>query len=113
MMRPARDAARKLADEGVEAEVIDLLTISPLDSSLVSGSVNKTGRAVVIHEAPCSFGVGAEIVARIMEEAFFHLEAPIERVTGADIIIPMFSREKYYLPDTGRIVDAARKVLSV
>ena len=114
MMRPAMDAARKLSeDEGIEAEVIDLLTISPLDSSVVSESVKKTGRAVVIHEAPRSFGVGAEIVARVMEDAFFHLEAPIERVTGADIIIPMFSREKYYLPDTARIVDAARKVLDV
>jgi pyruvate dehydrogenase E1 component beta subunit len=91
--------------------VIDLLTISPLDGTLIGESVKKSGRAVVVHEAPRSFGPGAEIVSRIMEASFYYLEAPVERVTGADVIIPMFSREKYYLPDTARILDAARKAL--
>jgi pyruvate dehydrogenase E1 component beta subunit len=114
MMRPALEAARTLSEEdGVEAEVIDLLTISPLDDRPFVTSVKKTGRAVVIHEAPRSFGAGAEIVSRIMEKAFYYLEAPIARVTGFDINIPLFSREAHYLPNAGRIVRAARKTLSI
>ena len=113
MLRPTLEAAQILAEkDGVEAEVIDLLTISPLDSTLIAESVKKTGRAVVIHEAPRSFGPGAEIIARIMEASFYYLEVPIERVTGADIIIPLFSRERLYLPDADRIIDAARKVMA-
>ena len=112
MLRPTLEAADELARrDGIEAEVIDLLTISPLDGTLIGESVKKSGRAVVVHEAPRSFGPGAEIVSRIMEASFYYLEAPVERVTGADVIIPMFSREKYYLPDTARILDAARKAL--
>jgi pyruvate dehydrogenase E1 component beta subunit len=113
MMRPTLQAADELKNtDGVEAEVIDLLTISPLDEEILIQSVKKTGRAVVIHEAPRSFGAGAEIVSRLMEKAFYYLEAPIERVTGFDIVIPMFSREKAYLPSTERILRAARKVLA-
>ena len=113
MLRPTMEAADRLAEEkGAEAEVIDLLTISPLDSTLIAESAKKTGRVVVVHEAPRSFGPGAEIIARIMEEAFYYLEVPIERVTGADIIIPLFSREKLYLPDADRVLDSARKVLA-
>ncbi len=113
MMRPTLEAALILQDKGgVEAEVIDLLTLSPLDDSLFIQSIQKTGKAVVIHEAPGSFGPGAEIVSRIMEKAFFYLEVPIERVTGYDIIIPLFSRENSYIPSTQRIVRAAKKVLS-
>jgi len=113
MMRPALQAADELKNnEGVEAEVIDLLTISPLDETILIQSVKKTGRAVVVHEAPRSFGAGAEIVARLMEKAFYYLEAPIERVTGFDVIIPLFSREKAYLPSTERILRAAKKVLA-
>jgi pyruvate dehydrogenase E1 component beta subunit len=112
MLRPTLEAADELARrDGIEAEVIDLLTISPLDGTLIGESVKKSGRAVVVHEAPRSFGPGAEIVSRIMEASFYYLEAPVERVTGADVIIPMFSREKYYLPDTARILDAARRAL--
>ena len=113
MMRPTLEAAAELKDkDGLEAEVIDLLTISPLDEEILVQSVKKTGRVVVIHEAPRSFGPGAEIASRLMEKAFYHLEAPIERVAGFDIIIPMFSREKAYLPSTKRILSAARKVLA-
>jgi len=112
MVRPALEAAELLYQEdSIEAEVIDLLTLSPLDESLMVASVKKTGRAVVVHEAPRSFGPGAEIVTRLMEGAFYYLEAPIERVTGFDIIIPYFSREKSYLPNPERIVAAARKAL--
>ncbi len=112
MMRPTLEAASMLKEkDGVDAEVIDLLTVSPLDDELFVQSVIKTGRAVVIHEAPRSFGPGAEIVSRIMEKAFYYLEAPIERVTGYDVIIPMFSRENAYIPDAQRILRGARKVL--
>jgi pyruvate dehydrogenase E1 component beta subunit len=112
MMRPALEAAEELKKkDGVEAEVIDLLTIAPLDDELFAKSVLKTGRAVVIHEAPRSYGPGAEVVARLMEKSFYHLEVPIERVTGFDIVIPLFSREKAYLPHAQRIVRAARKAL--
>ncbi len=112
MLRPTLEAADVLQEkQGVKAEVIDLLTISPFDDDILVQSVQKTGRAVIVHEAPRSFGAGAEIVSRLMEKAFFYLEAPIERVTGFDIIIPYFAREKEYLPSVRRIVDAAGRTL--
>jgi pyruvate dehydrogenase E1 component beta subunit len=113
MMRPTLEAAQQLQDkDGIAAEVIDLLTISPLDEEILVRSAKKTGRVVVVHEAPRSFGPGAEVVSRLMEKAFYFLEAPIERITGYDIVIPLFSREKSYLPGTKRILRAARKVLA-
>lgn len=113
MLRPTLEAADELQQsDGVEAEVIDLLTISPLDSDLLVASVKKTGRVVIVHEAPQSFGAGAEIASRLMEGAFYYLEAPIERVAGFDLIIPYFSREKQYLPGVQRIVAAARRTLT-
>ena len=112
MLRPTLTAAQVLEErDGVQAEVIDLLTIAPLNDTLLTESVRKTGRAVVVHEAPRSFGPGAEIVSRLVEHAFFYLESPIERVTGFDTIIPYFSREKHYLPGVDRIVDAVRRTL--
>jgi pyruvate dehydrogenase E1 component beta subunit len=114
MMRPTLAAAATLKEKsGIDAEVIDLLTISPLDDALFVQSVLKTGRAVVVHEAPRSFGPAGEIFARLMEKAFYYLEAPIERVTGFDVVMPLFSREKAYLPDEQRILSAAHKVLAV
>jgi pyruvate dehydrogenase E1 component beta subunit len=113
MMRPTLEAAETLKDkDGVGAEVIDLLTVSPLDDEIYVTSVLKTGRAVIIHEAPRSFGPGAEIVSRLMEKAFYYLEVPIERVTGYDVIIPLFNRERAYLPNEQRILRAARKALN-
>ena len=104
MMRPALEAAGHLQDkDGLAADVIDLLTISPLSEELLVESVKKTGRAVVVHEAPRSFGPGAEIIARLMAKAFFYLEAPIERVTGYDTVMPLFNREKAYMPTSERI----------
>lgn len=114
MMRPTLEAATELQEkDGIEAEVIDLLTISPLDEELFVQSVQKTGHAMVVHEAPRSFGPGAEVVSRLVEKAFYYLEAPIARVTGFDVIIPLFAREKAYLPGAQRIANAARKMLSV
>jgi pyruvate dehydrogenase E1 component beta subunit len=113
MLRPTLEAAEELKrKQGVEAEVIDLLTVSPLDDSLLVQSAKKTGRVAVVHEAPRSFGPGAEIVARLVEKAFYFLEAPVARVTGYDVVIPLFSREKYYLPDVSKIVGAARTLLA-
>lgn len=112
MIRPTLEAAEVLRDkDGVEAEVIDLLTISPFDEEILVQSVQKTGRAVVVHEAPRSFGPGAEIVVRLVEKAFFYLQAPIERVAGFDIVIPLFAREKSYIPSVERIVAAAGRTL--
>jgi pyruvate dehydrogenase E1 component beta subunit len=112
MMRPTLEAAEILEEkEAVKAEVVDLLTLSPLDDSLFTESVRKTGRAVIIHEAPRSFGPGAEIVAKLVDKSFYYLEAPIARVAGFDVVIPLFSRESHYIPDARRIVRAARNVL--
>jgi pyruvate dehydrogenase E1 component beta subunit len=114
MMRPTLEAASILREkEGVEPELIDLLTVSPLDDTEIVASVKKTGRAVVVHEAPRSFGPAAEVVSRLVEKAFFYMEAPIARVTGFDVVIPLFSKEKAYLPSAERILRGARKVLSI
>lgn len=114
MMRPTMEAAERLEEEdGIKAEVIDLLTISPLDDTLFTESVRKTGRAVIVHEAHRSFGPGAEMIARILEKSFWYLEAPIKRVTGFDVLVPLFAREQAYLPDADRVLRAARETLSV
>ncbi len=113
MLRVAREATQVLHDEdGAEAEVIDLLTISPLDRETLVASVQKTGRAVVVHEAPKSFGAGAEIAASIMEGAFLSLEAPIRRVAAYDVSFVGFARERATVPDVARVVAACRETLS-
>jgi pyruvate dehydrogenase E1 component beta subunit len=113
MIRPTLTAAEELSSKhGVEADVVDLLTLSPLDDSLLAASARKTGRVAIVHEAPRSFGPGAEIVARLVEKAFFFLEVPVARVTGYDVIIPAFSREMHYLPGVSRIVQAAKKLIA-
>lgn len=112
MLRPTMEAATRLSEEeNVEAEVIDVLTISPLDEDLFLESVRKTGRAVIVHEAPKSFGPGAEILSRIVEKAFLYLEAPVFRVSGFDVPTPYFAREHLYLPNVERILHAARTTL--
>lgn len=112
MLQPTLEAADTLEEEdGVSVEVIDLLTISPLDHETFAESVRKTGRAVIVNEAPRSFGAAAEITARLVEKSFWHLEAPVERVTGFDVIVPFFAYEDVYLPGAKRIVNAARKAL--
>ena len=113
MLRPALEAVAEVKQkDGVECRRLDLLTLSPLDDELLAASARKTGRVVIVHEAPRSFGPGAEVVARLVEKSFFHLEAPVVRVTGYDVVIPLFSREKHYLPGAPRILQAARTVLS-
>ncbi len=113
MMRPTLEAADELNDDDqVSAEVIDLLCVSPMDTETIAQSVSKTGRAVVIHEGPRTCGVGAEVVARLMEQSFFHLEAPIRRITGYDVHFPYFARERAFLPNPERIKHAVRETLA-
>jgi pyruvate dehydrogenase E1 component beta subunit len=113
MLRVAREAADTLAEEdGVQCEVIDLLTISPLDRETLVASVGRTGRAVIVHEAARSFGPGAEIAASIMDGAFLSLEAPIARVAAWDVPFPGFAREKASVPDLARVLAAARETLA-
>jgi pyruvate/2-oxoglutarate/acetoin dehydrogenase E1 component len=88
---------------GRDIELIDLRTINPFDMETVAVSVRKTGRAVIVHEAPMSCGIGAELSARIMEQCFLHLEAPVQRVTGFDTIMPYYKLELDYMPDAERI----------
>jgi pyruvate dehydrogenase E1 component beta subunit len=113
MVRVAREAAEILAaEDGAECEVIDLLTLSPLDRATLVASVQRTGRAVVVHEAPRSFGPGAEIAASIMEGAFLSLEAPVRRVTAWDLSFVGFARERAHIPDVARVVAACRDTLA-
>ncbi|HET6212563.1 MAG TPA: alpha-ketoacid dehydrogenase subunit beta [Micromonosporaceae bacterium] len=106
MVRTALDAATAAAEDGRDLEVIDLRTLSPLDLAPVYESVRRTGRCVVVHEAPGNLGLGAEIAARVTEECFYSLEAPVLRVTGFDTPYPASRLEEEYLPDLDRVLDA-------
>ncbi len=105
-------AAETLAAQGVEAEVIDLRTLSPFDADAIIASVERTGRAVVVHEAPRTAGLGAEIVATINDRALLSLEAPVARVTGYDVPIPPALLEDYYLPTPVRVVEAVHTTMN-
>ncbi|GIX34781.1 MAG: 2-oxoisovalerate dehydrogenase subunit beta [Lysobacteraceae bacterium] len=105
------EAADRLADEGIHAEVIDVATLRPLDFDTIRDSVRKTGRCVIVHEAPRTGGFGAEIAARLAEESMYDLKAPVERVTGWDTHIPLYRMEMSYLPSVARIVAAARRTI--
>ncbi len=109
MMRPSIDAAEKLKEK-TSCEVIDLRTLKPLDNQTIFESVKKTGRAVIVQEAPRNCGFAAEISARIMENLLLSLKAPVERVTGFDTPMPLFKLENYYLPNVNRIVKAVERV---
>jgi len=113
MMRPVLEAAEDLREiHSIEPEVIDLLSISPMDTETIVESVAKTGRCVIVHEGPRSCGVASEIIARINEHAFEHLLAPVKRVTGYDIHFPYFQTEDHYLPDPDTVIEAVREVLA-
>ncbi len=111
MTRVCHDAAEVLAVQGISAEVVDLRSLNPLDRDTFIGSVVKTGRAVVVHEAPKTNGFGAEIVAQINEHALMHLEAPVQRVCGFDTVFPLAHLEKLYLPNRDRVVAAAKQTM--
>ena len=112
MVTRCLEASDVLAAEGVDTRVVDLRSLSPLDLDLIGRCVRETGRVVVVHEAPRTLGLGAEIAARVMEEAFDHLEAPVARVTGWDTPYPPASLEAHYLPSVERIADAVRRTVS-
>ena len=112
MTRETLGAADALSAERISAEVIDVATLKPLDSDSVLASVAKTGRCLIIHEAPLTGGFGAEIVARIAERGLVSLLAPIERVTGWDTVMPLPRLEQQYLPGEARILAAARRILA-
>jgi pyruvate dehydrogenase E1 component beta subunit len=111
MTRPTLEAAENLAGEGVDAEVVDLRTVSPLDRETIVESFKKTGRAVVVHEAPKTGGLAGEITATIQEEALLYQEAPVERVTGFDTPFPLYALEDYYLPNATRVEEGIRNAV--
>ena len=106
MVRTCLDAATAAAADGRSLEVIDMRTLSPLDMDPVYDSVRRTGRLVVVHEAPSNVGLGAEIATRVMQECFYSLEAPVLRVTGYNTPYPQSRLEEEYLPDLDRVLDA-------
>jgi 2-oxoisovalerate dehydrogenase E1 component beta subunit len=112
MVARCLEAAGALAGEGIRARVVDLRCLAPLDIDLIGHCARETGRVVVVHEAPRTLGMGAEIAALVMEEAFDHLEAPVARVTGWDVPYPPAALEQRYLPSVGRISAAVRRTVS-
>jgi 2-oxoisovalerate dehydrogenase E1 component beta subunit len=112
MMRETLAAAEALAGEGISASVIDVCTLKPLDTATILESVRLTGRLVIVHEAARSAGFGAEVAASVAEAGLFDLKAPIVRVTGWDTVMPLPRHEAAYLPDTARVIDAVRRVMT-
>ena len=112
MVKVALDAATAAEEDGRHLEVIDLRTLSPLDSGTVVESVRRTGRLVVVHEAPTTLGMGSELAARVTEQAFYSLEAPVLRVGGFDTPYPPSRLEEDFLPDLDRVLDAVDRSLA-
>ncbi len=112
MVRTALDAADAAADEGWSLEIVDLRSLAPLDTETMVASVQRTGRAVVVHEAAQTLGMGAETAARIQQGAFYHLEAPVLRATGFDTPYPPAKLEEFWLPDVDRILDRVEQALA-
>ncbi|WP_267641656.1 alpha-ketoacid dehydrogenase subunit beta [Haloarchaeobius amylolyticus] len=112
MTRPTMEAAEELAEEdGIDVEVVDIRSISPLDEETIVESFKKTGRAAVVHEAPKSGGLGGEIATIIQEEALLYQEAPVKRITGFDTPFPLYALEDYYLPEPARIKKGIREAM--
>ena len=112
LVRTCVEAAVAAREDGRSVDVIDLRSLSPLDIGTVVASVRKTGRCVVVHEAPVTAGLGAEIAARVTQECFYHLEAPVLRVGGFSTPYPPSRLEEYYLPDLDRVLDAVDRVFA-
>jgi len=111
MVKTCLQAAEAAVEDGRHLEVVDLRTIAPLDLATIFASVRKTRRAVVVHEAPLSLGPGSELAARVTEECFYHLEAPVLRVAGFDTPYPPSRMEEEYLPDLDRVLDGVDRVM--
>ena len=112
MVRIVETVAEEAETENIDIEIIDLRTLSPLDKDTIIASVEKTGRAMVVHEAPKTCGLGAEITALINEKALLNLNAPVLRVTGQDITVPLARGEDYYIPSTTRILQGLKKTIN-
>jgi 2-oxoisovalerate dehydrogenase E1 component beta subunit len=112
MVKTCMQAAQAAAEEGKSLEVVDLRSLSPLDVETVTKSVEKTGRVVVVHEAPTFLGMGAEVAATIQEQCFYHLEAPVLRVGGYNLPYPPSKLEEEFLPDLDRVLDAVDRSLA-
>jgi 2-oxoisovalerate dehydrogenase E1 component subunit beta len=111
MMKETRAAAEQLAAAGTSVEVVDVRSLVPLDLPAIGESVRRTGRAVIVHEAPRTAGFAAEIAASVQEECLYHLEAPVLRVTGWDVVVPLKRAEHHHIPSVSRIVAGVRRVL--
>ncbi len=112
MVRVVETVSEEAEKENIDIEIIDLRTLSPLDKDTIITSVEKTGRALVVHEAPKTCGLGAEIVALINEKALLSLNAPVLRVTGQDITVPLAKGEDYYIPSVDRILQGLKKIIN-
>lgn len=112
MLKETLEAAEQISTEGIEAEVIDVATLKPLDSATILESVGRTGRLVIIHEAPLTCGYGAEVAARVAGAGLMSLLAPIERVAGYDTVMPYPRSEAWYMPSVQKVTAAARRVMA-
>ena len=112
MVKTCLDAAAAAAEEGRSLEVVDLRSLSPLDLATVVTSARKTGRVVTVHEAPTNLGLGSELAARLTEQCFYSLEAPVLRVGGFDMPYPPSRLEEEYLPDLDRVLDVVDRSLA-
>ncbi|HBZ10055.1 MAG TPA: alpha-ketoacid dehydrogenase subunit beta [Bacillus bacterium] len=112
MVPIAAQAAEKMKGKGVHCDVLDLRTLYPLDRDMIAESVQKTGRAVIVHEAHATSGLGTEIIALINDTSFLYLKSPVERITGFDVPVPFYSLEQHYLPTTDRVAKAIEKTVN-
>jgi pyruvate dehydrogenase E1 component beta subunit len=112
MVRTCAEAAVAAREDGRSLDVIDLRSLSPLDLGTIVASVRRTGRCVIVHEAPVTGGIGAEIAARVTEECFYQLEAPVLRVGGFSTPYPPSRLEEHYLPDLDRVLDAVDRTFA-
>ncbi|MGB8001963.1 MAG: alpha-ketoacid dehydrogenase subunit beta [Anaerobacillus sp.] len=111
MVKVAEKAAERAASSGIECDVIDLRTLYPLDREMIAESVQKTGRAIIIHEAPSSGGVGSEVMSIINDTSFLFMKAPVKKVTGYDTPVPLFTLEDDYLPDEKKVMRAIEETV--
>jgi pyruvate dehydrogenase E1 component beta subunit len=112
MVTETLEAAERLSEDGIDTEVIDVATLKPLDSRTILESVARTGRLVIVHEAPLTGGFGAEIAARVAGAGLTDLVAPVERVAGYDTVMPYPRLEAWYMPSVKRVVAAVRRVMA-
>ena len=112
MVKETLAVADRLDEDGISAEVIDVATLMPLDIDSIVSSVERTGRLVIVHEAPLTGGYGAEVAARVSEQALLSLQAPIVRVTAPDIVVPLPRLEMHYLPNAATIQEAVQRTVS-